>query len=106
MKGVLVVMTNAVAGKEDEFTDWYDNVHIPELLQVPGIVAAQRFNAEPSADGQVPPQAFLTLYELDGDVDKVWTAMREAARTPPPDALDRSSITMYGFSAAADRQEG
>jgi hypothetical protein len=66
-KGVLVVMTQAVQGKEDEYHEWYNNVHIPELLAVPGIVAAQRFEAVPNAAGQAAPQKYLAIYELDTD---------------------------------------
>ena len=35
-KFIQVVFSNPVEGKDDEFNDWYDNVHIPDLLQGSG----------------------------------------------------------------------
>ena len=42
-KYTFVVFTNPVAGKEDEFNDWYNRHHIPDVLNVPGIVSGHRF---------------------------------------------------------------
>ena len=39
----LIVLTNPVDGREDEYNDWYTNVHLDDVLKVPGVVAAQRF---------------------------------------------------------------
>lgn len=38
-KYVLLVHSNAVDGQDDAYNDWYDNTHIGEVLQVPGLVA-------------------------------------------------------------------
>lgn len=67
----LLVFTNAVAGQEAEFNEWYDRVHVPDLLAVPGVVAARRF--EVSAERALPlPDGnsalswrFLAIFELD-----------------------------------------
>ena len=40
-------MTDPLEGKPDEFNESYSNVHIPDLLKVPGVVAAQRLTATP-----------------------------------------------------------
>jgi hypothetical protein len=37
------VMTNAKPGRDQEFNDWYTNVHLPEVCSVPGIKSARRF---------------------------------------------------------------
>jgi len=42
-KFIQVVFSNPVADREDEFNEWYDNVHIPELLTVPGMLSATRY---------------------------------------------------------------
>ena len=39
-KHVFVVLTNAASGKEDAYNDWYTNRHIPDVLAIPGLVAA------------------------------------------------------------------
>ena len=42
-KYTFVVMTNASEGKEEEFNRWYNQHHIPDVLNVPGFVSGQRF---------------------------------------------------------------
>ena len=42
-KHVFVVFTNPVEGKDATYNDWYDNRHLPDVLDVPGFVSAQRF---------------------------------------------------------------
>ncbi len=37
-----MVMTNCDPTHEREFNEWYDDVHLKDLLRVPGIVAASR----------------------------------------------------------------
>ena len=42
-KYTFVVLTNPTSGKEAEYNKWYNDQHIPDVLNVPGFVAAQRF---------------------------------------------------------------
>ncbi|GLB41185.1 hypothetical protein LshimejAT787_0904000 [Lyophyllum shimeji] len=44
---------------EEEFSDWYDNEHIPPRLCVPGVLSASRYKA---ADSQSP--SWLALYDI------------------------------------------
>jgi hypothetical protein len=37
-----IVLTNCVAGTDERYEAWYDNIHIPDLLRIPGIVSAKR----------------------------------------------------------------
>jgi hypothetical protein len=67
-KHVFVVLTNSVEGKEDAYNDWYTNVHLGDVLKVPGIVAAQRFKLSDVQRGEPPfPWHYLALYEIDTD---------------------------------------
>ncbi len=43
IEAVLVVLTNAVAGREADFDDWYTNIHMRDALRFRGSIAAQRF---------------------------------------------------------------
>ncbi len=51
----MLALTNSVPGREAEFNGWYDEVHVKDLVAVPGIVAAQRYVAVPSGDAGGPP---------------------------------------------------
>lgn len=42
---MLIALTNAVEGREQEFNDWYDRQHVNDVLAIPGFVSAQRFEA-------------------------------------------------------------
>ena len=41
----LFVFTDPVEGKEEEYNDWYNNVHLAEVCQVEGFLSAQRFES-------------------------------------------------------------
>jgi len=67
-KHILVAMTNAVEGRDDEFNDWYTNQHLHDVVKAPGIVAAQRFVLD-DTQRYKGPYAFkyLAIYEIESD---------------------------------------
>jgi hypothetical protein len=63
-KHVLVVFSNPTTeGQESEYNDWYTNQHLGEVLDVPGVVAAQRFKLH--GDSTTLPGRYLALYEVE-----------------------------------------
>lgn len=42
LSGVSVILANFVAGREEDYHRWYDEVHIPEVSRVPGHVGMKR----------------------------------------------------------------
>ena len=77
LKAVLVVLSNCTdPARENEFTDWYVNTHLPDVLETPGIVDAKLFSlATPPTEGQ---GKFLAIYELDtDDVDSIQKSLNE-----------------------------
>ena len=44
MAATLLVFSDPVAGREDEYHTWYTETHLPELLTLPGFVAARRLS--------------------------------------------------------------
>jgi hypothetical protein len=70
--GVMIVESRPASAEEAPvYHDWYDNKHIPEILQLEGFVSARRF--EP-LDGDT----FVVIYEIEGDLEKAQEALREA----------------------------
>ena len=51
--------------REDEYNDWYDNMHLPDMLEVPGMISATRWVSAEDLKGQ--RRKFLALYELETD---------------------------------------
>lgn len=69
-KAVLVVQSQASdESREDEYHKWYENTHIPQLKEVPGIVSARRFTLAGGGFGPADPSipAHLAIYDLDSD---------------------------------------
>jgi hypothetical protein len=60
---VMVVYSDAAAGREDDYNNWYDNEHLADVLSIPGVVGARRF----ALSGSGGPAKYLALYELDCD---------------------------------------
>ncbi len=102
---VLMVMSNPVEGREDEYNDWYDNVHLGEVLQVPGFVAARRYVAGPSARG-ASTHRYLSIYEIEADsLDEALAALTAGVRSMRmSDAIDTVDVAAWGFTAVGERQ--
>ena len=69
----LVVTAEIDASVEDEWNQWYDEVHLPEALACPGVLAGRRYHAakpasltDHGAQSTAATRTYLTLYELDG----------------------------------------
>lgn len=97
-----LVFSNPAAGMEAEFNEWYDTVHLPEVLATPGMRSAQRYalhETEITHHSELPKPAhgYLLVYEIDGDVDAVMTKIQDAAMSGAlrmSDALDLESVSM------------
>ncbi|OGO01282.1 MAG: hypothetical protein A2Y90_02970 [Chloroflexi bacterium RBG_13_52_12] len=51
--------------REKEFNDWYDNMHLPDMLEVPGMIKASRWMSAEPKEGEI--RRYLALYELETD---------------------------------------
>lgn len=104
-KTYMVVLTNpASEDREGAFNSWYDDVHIPELTALPGVLGATRFTlTDTQSEGALPDHKYLTLYEIDGDdVEGVLEVVKAAGPTMTrTDAIDAST-----FKSAVFRQLG
>jgi hypothetical protein len=61
-----LVFSNPAPGREVDYNRWYDDIHLGEVLSVPGFTAAQRHRLVANEDA---PQRFsyLAIYEIEGD---------------------------------------
>ncbi|MFC3172838.1 hypothetical protein ACFOD9_01085 [Novosphingobium bradum] len=73
----LVVYSKPVAGREDEYNDWYTNVHLGDVLKIPGITSARRYKA---AAGQDQTNPYLALYNVEtNDITALFTELSRRA---------------------------
>jgi hypothetical protein len=67
-KGVMFVPSQpSRADREAEYNEWYSNTHIPEVCEVPGVVAARRYKIADPAQAGPATSTYIALYELDTD---------------------------------------
>lgn len=119
---LLLVFTNPADGREAEFNEWYDTTHVPDVLAVPGVVAARRYAISkvdtPEMEGMPspPPPAhrYLAIYRLDRDANEVmqeFLARLTSGAMALSDALDFASVGLSAWSPlgperGADQREG
>lgn len=65
-KAVLLATSGVREGQQAEFDRWYDDVHLPDVCAVPGVVSGRRFMVHPAMAGQVPAPS-LAIYEIEAD---------------------------------------
>jgi hypothetical protein len=86
--GILYVVAFSVPESDiAEFDGWYDEEHVPLLMNVPGWLRVRRYTTRPGGDG--PPWTHLALHEIR-DLAVLDRPERAAARdTPRRDDLAR-----------------
>lgn len=107
MKHFLHVYSNAVQGREDDFERWYRDVHVREMLQLPGFIACQRYVLSESQMGRSHPQRHLAIWEIETDNlaalhDQLLGDMASGALTGS-DAFDLSTAVNHTFSPIGER---
>lgn len=75
-----VVSLEPEPGYEERFNEWYDDEHVPELLECPGFESATRFEL---IDGIPGSPRYLAHYALSGmDAFTSEAYVRQAGRSP------------------------
>jgi hypothetical protein len=99
-KYTFVVLSNPTTpGQEAEYNEWYNKIHIPDVLNVPGFVAAQRFTLAEAQLGDGPrAHRYLALYEIETDDAKA-TLKELQKRIGTADMVMSDGIDMKGISA-------
>lgn len=89
----MIVLTNPTEGRDADYNRWYDEVHLRDVLAVPGVIAARRFR------GILPVEwKYAAIYRLECDDPN--TVMQEimarwkTERMAGSDAFDDSKFIM------------
>lgn len=89
----LIVLSNPVAGKEQEFNEWYSNVHLPDITSLPGVKSGKRFRIT-----QDKPWKYVTEYEIECDDIAKWEAdaLEALKKMVLSDSFDfNTMVTLY-----------
>jgi len=99
---ILAVATSVPASAEQDLAAWYEQEHIPMLLQVPGWQRIRRFRLVRALDAPGPD--FLSLHELAGPEVLEEPGYRAAISTPWRDRMValalRRERRVFGFRNA------
>lgn len=104
---ILLAYTECVPGTDEAFNAWYDAVHVPDVLKVPGFVSARRFEAVPDMRGELPVNRYLAIYEFETDDSEIALKdLKAAMRTMHIDpSMDMSRIQTAVYVARGPRLE-
>ena len=73
--GLMIVWADIPAEKEDDFNRWYNEEHLAELLSVPGVLSAARYEATSSGPKH------MAVYELESSAVVETDAFKNRPRT-------------------------
>jgi len=110
MQSLLIVQMNPVPGREDEFNNWYSNVHIRDVMRMDGGISAQRFVQREVQTGFATPaeHRYVAFYEV-ADTAALSQAHADAAGTDLMvinDAADmHGPIVCYYFPLAFEDRD-
>ena len=63
--------------REDEYNEWYNTKHVPDMLEIPGMIQATRWISGEERTGK--QRKYLAMYELEtDDIEEFDNKVREA----------------------------
>lgn len=105
MKNLLLVFANAVAGREDEFNEWYTGRHLAETLAIDGnFLTGQRFelvDGKMTDDAKDAPFRYLAIYEVD-DLHAADDALFCVSRVERAEAIAAGRTPRHVMSPSMD----
>jgi hypothetical protein len=106
LTGLLLTFSDAIEGQENAYDDWYQKVHLPQVCEIPGIRAAQRFRLVHTGAKAPDGPRNVAVYQLDGDPQLVFAEMLQRARSGAldrSDAVDQATISVTLWTANGDQ---
>jgi hypothetical protein len=102
-KAMLVALTSPMSAEvEDQYNDWYDNVHVAHVLAVEGFVSASRYRVVDPAGAAIWTKVehrYLALYEIEtDDLDVLSEKLAGLVGTeamPVSEAIDASTASNF-----------
>jgi hypothetical protein len=101
-KQLLLVFSSPTEGDDDAYNEFFNKVHLPEMVATPGVVTAQRFRVKPPEAAAGLPGQYVAIYEIEGDLEAVKAAIvggRDDRAPLPPTVVSPRS---YWVVAASD----
>jgi hypothetical protein len=99
MKHMVVVLTEPTNGREEEFNEYYEDLHIDEVLATTGWKSGQRFKLTDQI-GAKCPLPYLAIYEAHGDDPKqvIQTLNESRPERKQSTAINKKTAAVWIFS--------
>lgn len=102
----LIALTTPKPGREQDYHDWYNDVHLPELVNGLGLQGAQRFELVTKMQGADTNQ-YMAIYDVETDDPEGFMAkmgaFAQSGQMTPGDATDSAAGYTAFFRAIGDR---
>ena len=89
----VLIKSNAVAGREADFEQWYNSIHLGEVLALPGFLSGRQFRYPENSGGAF---SHFALFEVESDdIEATLTDLGEAfasGKMTMTDALDVNTV--------------
>ena len=99
-KQMVLVLTEPTEGKEDEFNEYYEHLHLTEVLSSTELKSAQRYQLVDQV-GEDCPLPYLALYEGDSSDTASFIANLNETRSQrqQSDSLNKRTARIWVFEA-------
>lgn len=78
-KRIMLVLSNAMNGREEEFNRWYDNTHVHEVIDFcDEVVSCQRYRICNAQLQTEQPHRYLAVYEFEGEPEVFLENLKKA----------------------------
>jgi len=97
---IIVSVAGPVEGRETEFHEWYETVHVPEVLALPQFIRAVRYAPRDSLEGLSPgPTGHMTIFEVEApDVSQALGTLSDALPSlTMSDSLDLATAHVRAY---------
>jgi hypothetical protein len=95
---LMIFNSDAKPGREADYADWYEKVHLPQIVALPGVGTGRMFEATEDSPSR-PAGAFTAVYEVD-DPALVFQGigrLRDSGEMIMTDAIDSASVKVSIF---------
>jgi len=79
-QALLLMMTEVADEHDAAFNAWYNDVHIPELLQLPGFISAERFRRVGAGIRYLAVYRLESVEAVESENFKRWRAASESTQ--------------------------
>jgi hypothetical protein len=97
---VMVVQSSAKDGRDQEYNDWYDRVHMGDVRALAGIRSGRRFEATSAMIG-TPGGRYLSIFEVETDDPEAVLADMNGrsmdGRMAVSDSLEPTSVALWFY---------